>query len=595
MRLSLPTRPLLIASAIGLALVTSYTNCTKSDLVAPAVTESSSLGDPLGCKAVLTRAALTMQKASDTHKLTEDLFASILASGTELAVVIDSTCHNAGRGNSLLSQKIKASGFVTSSVITAAAKVVLDTTIAGSSLEAIAQSDECVLRVDQNAKLEFFAMPNDPRYADQYYLRTIKHDQIVSNLFNSVNGITRPVRIAIIDSGVDANHPDLSALFTRDLQGNLIALNGMTGSRDVLDTGFHGTHVTGLAAGIANNAIGISGVLGQNATVMPIKSSTDGTSIDMAAVINGIRWATDNGANVINMSLGGPLDRPALKEAMKYAASHGVVVVSAAGNDGQVLSSSFMKYPGGYSSDIEGAITVGSIDAHTLALSSFSNRSPTFVEILAPGSDGSTGILSTVPANKSPSGYASYLSVTGGVAPINGTSMSSPIVSGAAAMAIALAKSRGYQAHPDQIEKLLRRSAVSNGALLSYADRGAVLDVQALVNLIDADTHVTLGSGTPNNGGYGTIAIARHPAGASVMAGAPLALSVDTTAASAILINYQWYKNGVRLTGETKRTLEIPIASSANAGRYFVELSAGSTVVRSQEALVQVQGSDSCL
>ena len=152
----------------------------------------------------------------------------------------------------------------------------------------------------------------------------------------------------------------------------------------------HGTHVTGTVAQTTNNAAGTAG-FAFNVSVMPVKaisgewddimgSPNVGSS---ATVARAIRFAADNGAKVINLSLGGPDSSEAEREAVAYAVGKGVVIIAAAGNAGE--SGNEPSYPGAYAKDIEGLIAVGAVDFQRRR-AAYSNVND-YVEIAAPGGD----------------------------------------------------------------------------------------------------------------------------------------------------------------------------------------------------------------
>ena len=177
------------------------------------------------------------------------------------------------------------------------------------------------------------------------------------------------VVIAILDSGVDRTHPDLAAKVIspgRDFAND---------DNDATDDNWHGTHVAGIAAADSNNAEGIAGVA-WNCKILPVKvAGADGTGF-YSWIIDGIIWAADQGAEVINLSMGGDFDDPFLEDACKYAFDHGVVVVASAGNDfgGPVL------YPAAYDNYV---LAVAATDYNDQA-ADFSNSGPQ-VDVAAPG------------------------------------------------------------------------------------------------------------------------------------------------------------------------------------------------------------------
>lgn len=211
------------------------------------------------------------------------------------------------------------------------------------------------------------------------------------------------VTVAVVDTGVSGNHPDLAG---RVLTGFDIS-RGTAGGN--VDTDGHGTHVAGSIAATLDNGIGIAG-LAPSVKILPVRVAPDGetTSADLA---QGIKWSVDNNADVINLSLGGTRSDPNLDSMIQYAASRNVVVVAAAGNERQQGNGTF--YPAAY----RNVIAVGAIDIDT-DVAPFSN-SGSYVDVVAPG----VNILSTYIPNRY--GY------------LDGTSMASPYAAATAAIVIA--------------------------------------------------------------------------------------------------------------------------------------------------------------
>lgn len=248
-------------------------------------------------------------------------------------------------------------------------------------------------------------VPNDPLWTDQQpYLSAVA----APAAWDVTHG-SAAVRIAVIDTGVDVAHPDLAGKVVA--QRNTIAGDVAT---DVTDNVGHGTHVAGIAAAASDNAQGVVGT-GFDASVLAVKAGdVDGFLDDDIAA--GITWAADNGARVINLSLGGISSTPELDAAVAYAQGKGVLIVAAAGNE----SSSAKSYPAA----IAGVVAVGATDAAGQR-AVFSNYGP-WVTVAAPG----MSIASTVPT----AGSEIDPAPTSGYAPASGTSMASPIVAGQAAL-----------------------------------------------------------------------------------------------------------------------------------------------------------------
>jgi thermitase len=249
-----------------------------------------------------------------------------------------------------------------------------------------------VTYAEPNYIAEVVAEPNDPYFSAQWGLHKVE----ASAAWDTTTG-SAGVSIAILDTGVDQNHPDLSDKIAKNVN--------FTDSTTVDDVHGHGTHVAGIAAASTNNAIGVAG-LGYDSTIMNVKVLGDSGSGYYSWVVSGITWAADNGAQVINMSLGGTASSRALEDAINYAWSKGVIVVAAAGNGG--TSSPF--YPAYYAN----CIAVAATDRYD-ARASWSNYGD-WVDVAAPG----VSIYATLKGSSY--GYKS------------GTSMASPHVAGLAAL-----------------------------------------------------------------------------------------------------------------------------------------------------------------
>ena len=245
------------------------------------------------------------------------------------------------------------------------------------------------------------------------------------------------VTVAVIDSGVDAAHPDLAGQV-------LPGIDYVTGTTGVSsDPNGHGTHVSGTIAALAGNGVGVAGVA-PHVKILPIRALDANGSGFMSAVANGLVYAADHGAQVVNMSIGSGSQVGAVTNAISYARSKGLVVVAAAGNNR--AGGSPISYPAADA----GVIAVASTDSADV-YSSFSNRG-SYVDIAAPGSS----ILSTLPVAMS--SYAYY----------SGTSMASPHIAAVAA----LLKAYNPALSPDQVELAMTSSAVDLGTAGKDVDYG---------------------------------------------------------------------------------------------------------------------------
>jgi subtilisin family serine protease len=288
------------------------------------------------------------------------------------------------------------------------------------------------------------AKPNDFYYQQgyQWWLQDVGADRVIAeNILPSGS----PMTIAILDTGTDLNHPDL---IDKLVPGMTFTPGGGVGDETSLQ---HGTHTAGIAAASTNNFTGIAGTAGVAwIKIMPVKVLYDSGNGEASGydydISRGMVWAVDNGARVLNLSLGGPYDDPVEDEAVQYAYNHRCVVVASAGNDG--LDTNLVSYPASYSH----VIAVAACDT-TGARSLYSTYNDN-VDIAAPGgyyiSTTATTILSTIP-HTYPPGY--------GV--MQGTSMAAPIVSGAAAMLL----SQNPNLSPEDVENILETTAEKTGSL----------------------------------------------------------------------------------------------------------------------------------
>jgi len=236
------------------------------------------------------------------------------------------------------------------------------------------------------------AEPDDPHFDRQWGMHKVE----APAAWDVTTG-SSDVIIAILDTGVDQNHPDL--------KDKIVKNANFSESSTVDDVHGHGTHVAGIAAAITNNGIGVAG-LGYDSSLMNLKVMGDDGRGRYSWIANGITWAADNGAQVINMSVGGTASSTTLEHAVNYAWSKGVVIVAGAGNNGD--SSPF--YPAYYAN----CIAVAATDGHDNR-ASWSNYG-TWVDLAAPG----VSIYSTVRGSR----YGN----------MSGTSMAAPHVAGLAAL-----------------------------------------------------------------------------------------------------------------------------------------------------------------
>ncbi|WP_019123239.1 S8 family peptidase [Brevibacillus massiliensis] len=259
--------------------------------------------------------------------------------------------------------------------------------------------------------------PNDSYYKNQSYLTQIG----ANNAWSTVKGNT-DIKIAVLDSGVDTNHPDLAP--------NLLpGVNLEKPERQMQDDYGHGTQVMGILAAKGNNKIGVTGVM-WDAHVIPIKVLDKNGRADVKLLAKGINQAVAMGAKVVLMSVSNLYNSPLLEQAVKNAEAKGVVLVAAAGNEGSRVG-----YPAAYPT----VIAVGAVDRKNTLLPQ-SNIGPE-INLVAPGSN----IYTT--------------RVGGGYGPISGTSAAAPQVAAAAALVLA----RNPKMTPLEVRQLLYYTATDLG------------------------------------------------------------------------------------------------------------------------------------
>lgn len=265
------------------------------------------------------------------------------------------------------------------------------------------------------------ALPNDPLLKEQWGWFDVYANRAYNTSYHG-----QGVKVAVLDTGVDTNHPDLKA--NLDLAE---AWNFIDGNNNVTDTDGHGTMTTGIIAAIANNSLGIAGVA-PNVTILPLKilSSQGGSFIN---VDQAILYAVQHGARVISMSFGGQPGRLgiATETAIQSAYSSGVVLVAAAGNS----NSSQPFYPAAYSQVI--AVSAVSLLNQKSGYSNFGS----YIELAAPGD----------------SIWSTYLG--GRYAYGSGTSFAAPFVTAV----VALMLSRNSSMTPTDVRSTLNQEAIDLG------------------------------------------------------------------------------------------------------------------------------------
>ena len=269
-------------------------------------------------------------------------------------------------------------------------------------IEAITKKEH-IKYAEENATFETQYSPSDSQFGSQYAPQQVNADDAWDTTLGDSS-----VTIAVVDTGAQYDHPDLQANYESD-PGRDFADDDSDPYPDVPQDEYHGTHVSGCAAAVVDNGTGVAGQ--GNSSLINGRALDENGSGSTADIADAIEWAADQGADVINMSLGGGGYTSTMKNAVGYAQNNGSLVIAAAGNDG----SQGVSYPAAYSE----CLAVSAVDSNE-QLASFSQYGSS-VELCAPGVD----VLSTTTETR------------GGYEQLSGTSMATPVTSGVAGLTLA--------------------------------------------------------------------------------------------------------------------------------------------------------------
>ncbi len=291
-------------------------------------------------------------------------------------------------------------------------------------LAADLQRERVVRYAQPNYLYQLLGTPNDPQYARQWAMKKINAGQGWD--------FVKPgpaVIIAILDTGADVNHPDL----INQLVPGVNTVNPLKSSRD--DVG-HGTHVAGVAAATVNNGLGVAGIAGlAGIKIMPVKVFDNSGGGNDISISDGITWAADHGARVMNMSFGSFYRSEVLSDAIEYAYKKGVLIAAASGN----WASEEISYPAALSK----VMAVTATDKQD-KLAEFSSYGP-LIDVCAPGVE----IYSTFWDPYKGSTYTE----------MSGTSTASPMVAGLAALLLA----KNPKLTNDEVRQIIEASAADLG------------------------------------------------------------------------------------------------------------------------------------
>lgn len=458
-----------------------------------------------------------------------------LPAGTSLAVLIDNECLESLKDNAEATEfsgEVALNRMNLEEMKLQTYSYQLDQDWLIADFEEKLNRDVCVKGVTYNKTYSLTAFSANGRLNDvyqnkQHHFDAVKASSSFLQFYDENNGMAlsgSPILVAVLDTGIDWTHPDLAAnIWKYQINGNSFwGLNAPTLGTGVVDYNpvddssvGHGTHVAGIISAVSGNTDGVAGLMPFRSKIMAIKvfklvSYPDGSAhleTTTEIVSNAIRWAADRGAHVINLSLArlenvnpsvpGSGTDANYEDALSYALNAGSFVVSAIGNStstytAQELNSTFTSLPARYAKDYQGMMSVGSINVGDGSRSYFSHWGTEYVEIGAPGTQSNgvnspAGIFSTLPT---------WVGSRTGYGALQGTSMSAPMVSAAAALTIGMIREAyGMVPNPAEVERLISLSAEKSTMLTSYFKDGNSLDFQSLVDQIQTDYPLTKGVG----------------------------------------------------------------------------------------------------
>ncbi|MBI4129718.1 S8 family serine peptidase [Candidatus Roizmanbacteria bacterium] len=355
-----------------------------------------------------------------------------------------------------------------------------------------------------------FAETNDPLYSQQWNLKNIGVAGTGISAWNliptPINTTTGTVKVAVVDTGVDKNHPDISGKIDANSANDFVNCFKAPGntSTDCIpnqgnDVAGHGTHIAGIIGALTNNSLGIAGT-GWGVKIMSVRVLNENGEGNLSDVIRGIHWAADHGAKVINMSLGAyeydmqPQDgidpKELLQDAVNYAyTTRGAVIVAAAGNCGQGNSANDSDSPcvrkdgsgnvvhtivneKSYPAVLDNVVSVGAIN-QTNGKANFSEYGVDKVDVAAPGVN-ITSLFPTI-----------FIPPTPGLIPYaaaSGTSQATPHVSAVAALLFASKSNLANSQVVDLIQNYANTTVSGYGTNWKYGVTDACKSVYASLN-----------------------------------------------------------------------------------------------------------------
>ncbi len=425
------------------------------------------------------------QKASASQVYVKASGQDKVESTVTLAILIDNQCVAAK--NKTVSDILK-SHFVVKDATMAlrrqAYRAVTHSGVTAQMIDQFAQNESCIVGITNNTTFKV-AFTNDPDISSQEHFKTIGGEAAYKTVLGREVAAQHKVKVAVIDTGVSVEHPDLSRVIAKK-DGQNMGWDFILQTNQMRDEHGHGSHVAGLIAASTNNGVGVSGTCFNNCEIIPYRILDKDGKGDITLIFNAIQMAVKEGADVANLSLGYSFDvlvdkKPLETEMLRDALNNNLVVLIAAGNDSMELGfaqGQQKMWPALYG-QLQGVMTVASMNTRDEQISEFSNYSPSYVDIAAPGSvyfsraeKVDTGLLSTHLGN----GYKR----------LSGTSMATPVMAGVVGNVIAHLKESSTSYTPASVESFILENSPSKNEFLSKTRGGKRLDMQKIGEALGA-------------------------------------------------------------------------------------------------------------
>lgn len=474
------------------------------------------------------------------------------------------------------------------------------------AIQTLSQKSGVVRYAEPDEIVHSSLTPNDPSFSNEWGMNntgqtggTAHADISAPSAWGIINSSPNVV-VAVIDTGIDFNHPDLSAnIWTNPHPGSLSGYsndlhgwNFYANTNSPQDDNFHGTHVSGTIGAVGNNGVGVAGVT-WHVQIMPLKFLSSSGSGYTSDAVDAITYATAMGAKIMSNSWGGGAYSQSLKDAIDAANNAGILFVAAAGNNG-ANNDTVPFYPACYASS--NIISVAATDAND-NLASFSDYGQSSVQIAAPG----VGIYSTLPTTQTAAMTSEGLTTSYGT--LSGTSMATPVVSGASALALAQTPTLTVA----QLKSLITSRSDTLAQLYGLDSSSGRLDLYNMVNpnwkgngpilqlsSTTFDDNYGNNDGTPNPGEIIDLTPNIYNSGGSVANGVTVTLTAQQSTATVLTGPINLGSIAAKQTVTPLSPCQVQLSSSLTAGtvlKFTVTIQSANASTVQGTATVTVQAS----